>query len=201
MTFMFIKHSRAALIGLLALCVPTSGDAQDDAMTFRVAVARNCRDSCAAEIAANGMIGLDSADAFRAIATTLAPSPIVVRLASPGGNLVASLQLGQAFREFNTTLIVDHGRRCVSACVYAFLGGTVRRVMGGQIGVHRFRPESQESDHDFPPVLVQRTTQILTEYAASMQVDPELIALAMSVSPPAVHFLDAGERRRYRVTN
>lgn len=170
-------------------------------MNFRVIVARDCRGSCAAEIAADGMIALESAGAFRAIAATLAPNPIVVRLASPGGNLVGSLQLGQAFREFNSTVIVGKGARCVSACVYAFLGGAARRVIDGRIGVHRFRPEGEESDRDFPNVLVQRATEVLTEYVTHMGADPELIKLAMGVSPPAVHFLDAAELRSYRVVN
>ena len=170
-------------------------------MNFRVVVAQPCRAPCPAEIAADGLIALDSAEAFRNLAATLAPNPIVVHLASPGGNLVGSLQLGRAFRAFNATVIVDKGARCISACVYALLGGAVRRVSGGRIGVHRFRPEAEASDRDFPTVLVQRAIEILTEYATQMQADPELIKLAMSISAPAVHFLDAGELRRYRVTN
>jgi len=170
-------------------------------MSFRIAAAPNCRGSCPAEIAAAGTIALDSADAFRAIAARLAPNPIVVRLASPGGNLVGSLQLGSAFREFNTAVIVGKGARCVSACVYAFLGGATRRVTGGRIGVHRFRPEGEESDRDFPAVLVQRANETLAKYVTQMGADPELIRLAMSISPPAVHFFDASELRRYRLTN
>jgi hypothetical protein len=201
MTFNITKRRRAVLIGLLALCFPTAGGAQQDAMNFSVVVAQNCRGWCHAEIVADGMIVQDSAEAFRAIAATLAPNPIVVRLASPGGSLVGSLQLGQAFRAFNATVIVGKGVRCISACVYAFLGGAARRVTEGRIGVHRFRPAGEESDRDFPTVLVQRATETLNDYVTQMGADPELIRLAMSVSPPAVHFLDAGELRRYRVIN
>jgi len=175
--------------------------AEDDAMSFRVVAAQGCRTSCPAEIAADGIIAPDSADAFRAVAATLAPRPVVVRLASAGGNLVGGLQLGQAFREFNATLIVGKGARCVSACVYAFLGGAVRRVTGGRIGVHRFRSEGDEGERDFPSVLVQRANEILSEYATRMGADPDLIGLAMRTSPPAIHYLDAAELRRYRVIN
>jgi hypothetical protein len=195
-------HRRAVLGGLLALFSPTVSSAQEDAMNFRVIVASNCRTSCATEIAADGLIALESGGAFRAIATALAPNPIVVRLASPGGNLVGSLELGQAFREFNSTVIVEKGARCVSACVYAFLGGAVRHVAGGRIGVHRFRPIGEESGSDeFPAVLVKRAAEILTEYVARMGADPDLTRLAMSISPPAVHYLDAAELRRYRMVN
>jgi hypothetical protein len=200
MVFKTNFHRRAVFGGLLALSLQTVCVAQEDAMNFRVTVAPNCRGSCAAEIAADGMIAPESAGAFRAIAATLA-NPIVVRLASPGGNLVGSLHLGQAFREFNSTVIVGKGARCVSACVYAFLGGAMRRVIDGRIGVHRFRPEGEESDRDFPTVLLQRATEVLTEYVTHMGADPELIKLAMGTSPPAVHFLDSSELRRYRVVN
>jgi hypothetical protein len=192
---------RAVFGGLLALFLPTAGLAQEDAMNFRIIVAHNCRGSCPAEIVADGMIALETVYAFRAIASTFGPKPIIVRLSSPGGNLVGSLQLGQAFRDFNVMVVIGKGARCISACVYTFLGGAARRVVDGRIGVHRFRPEVEKSDRDFPTVLVRRATEVLTEYVTQMGADPELIKLAMGISPPAVHFLDAGELRRYRVVN
>lgn len=169
-------------------------------MKFRVVAGQSCRGSCPAEIAAEGMITLESAEDFRRIAGTL-PNEIVVHIASPGGSLVGSLQLGQALREFNATVIIGKGARCASACVYAFLGGTVRQVAGGQIGVHRFRPEGEETDQYFPRVLVQRATEVLTTYVTQMGADPDLVKLAMTISPPSIHFLTAGELRRFRVTN
>jgi hypothetical protein len=195
------SFQRAALGGLLALFVPTISVAQNDAMNFRVIVAENCRGPCPSEVIANGMIALESADTFRAIALRLAPNPIVVRLSSAGGSLVGSLQLGQAFREFNASVIVGKEARCVSACAYAFLGGTARRVDGGRIGVHRFRPENEETDNDFPAVLAQRALEILTKYVTQMGANPELVSIAMGVQPPAVHFFNVGELRRLRVIN
>jgi hypothetical protein len=194
-------HRRAVLGGLLALFYPTVSSAQENAMSFRVTAALNCRGSCPSEIMADGAIVMESADAFRAIAARLVPNPIVVRLASSGGSLVGSLQLGQAFREFDATVIVSKDARCISACVYAFLGGRARHVAGGGIGVHRFRPESEETERDFPAVLVQRAIDVLKKYVTQMGANPELVTVAMGVPPPAVHFLNAGELRRLRVIN
>jgi hypothetical protein len=67
--------------------------------------------------------------------------------------------------------------------------------------VHRFRPESEETERDFPAVLVQRAIDVLTKYVTQMGANPELVTVAMGVPPPAVHFLDAGELRRLRVIN
>lgn len=202
MMFKTNSLGRAVFVGLLFLFCPNFGAAQEDAMTFRVVAAQNCRGSCPAEIAADGMITLESAKEFRSIAATLHPNRVVVHLASPGGNLVGGLQLGQALRELNSTVIIGKGARCVSACVYAFLGGMVRRVAGGRIGVHRFRPIGEDRDGgEFPEVLVKRATEILTEYVARMGADPGLTEFAMSISPPAVHYLNAAELRRYRMIN
>ncbi len=136
------RHKRAALLSLLALLFPAPCFAQDEEMSFRRLAAKSCHASCPAEIAADEIITKDSADAFRVVAKIAVPAAIVVHLASPGGSLVGSLQLGEAFREFNTTVIVGNGARCTSACVYALLGGAARRVTGGRVGVHRFRPEN-----------------------------------------------------------
>ncbi|MEA2819328.1 MAG: hypothetical protein QOJ86_1332 [Bradyrhizobium sp.] len=192
---------RAALVGLLALFLPKSGVAREDAMNFRVIAAQNCRAPCPLEIVAEGAIAMESADAFRAVAVRFAPKPVVVRLSSSGGSLVGSLRLGQAFREFNAEVIVGKDARCVSACVYAFLGGNVRRVAGGRIGVHRFRPENEETDNDFPAVLVQRALDILTTYVTQMGADPELVSIAMGVSSREIRFFNGDELRRLRVIN
>jgi hypothetical protein len=191
--------ARAALIGLLASFAAPAAHAQD--MTFRAVAPANCRAPCVPELIADGAIGLDTADAFRAAAARLGGRP-VVRIASGGGNLVGALRLGQAFRKAGAAVIVGKGARCVSACVYAFLGGVSRQVAsGGRVGVHRFYPAEDTEGGDFPAVLVRRATETLTEYVAQMGADPDLVRLALEVSPPAVRFFTAAELRRYRVTN
>jgi hypothetical protein len=191
-------RGRAAFIGLLVAFAAPAAHAQD--MTFRV-VPANCRAPCGPELMAEGLISLESVDAFRQAAAKLG-SPPVVRIDSGGGNLVGALRLGQAFRDAGATVTVAKGARCVSACVYAFLGGVARRVAnGGRVGIHRFYPADDSDGGDFPAVLVRRATETLTEYVAQMGADPDLIRLALEVSPPAVRFLTANELRRYRVTN
>jgi hypothetical protein len=193
---------RAASLGLLAVHLTSIARAQEDAMTFRVVATKDCRGPCHTEITADGMISSETAIAFRAVATTVLAESIVVRIISPGGNLVGSLQLGDAFPEFKATVSVGKGARCALACVYAFLGGATRHPTGGQIGVHRFRPVDERIDgDDFSNVLVQRAADILTEYVSRMGADPGLVRLAMIIRPPAIHFLDAGELRCYRLTN
>jgi hypothetical protein len=69
---------------------------------------------------------------------------------SPGGSVLGGLELGRAIRKlgFRTAVctsvpdsagyqITAQGR-CLSACVYAFLGGSTRSAGSGALGIHRF---------------------------------------------------------------
>jgi len=54
-----------------------------------------------------------------------------VWLISGGGNLDEGVKVGEVFREFQATVRVPKGYRCVSACTVAFLGGAFRIVDDG----------------------------------------------------------------------
>jgi hypothetical protein len=184
-------------LSLLAVLWPAIACGQSEPMTFQLVRPAPCHGACAAEMIARGWITADSAEQFRALASTQ-QAGVTVRLSSPGGNLIGGLLLGDALREAGVGVIVGPAERCVSACLYAFLGGTSRRAAPGRIGVHRFVPEA---GGDFPDVLAQRTTQTLSAYLARMGAAPELLPLILGVTPPALHFLDAAELRRLRVVN
>ncbi|HYP37176.1 MAG TPA: hypothetical protein VEQ62_12640, partial [Stellaceae bacterium] len=65
--------------------------------------------------------------------------PDIIYLSSPGGSVSAAMQLGRAFRKFNTTTLVGKSVKvsgeayddiepgeCMSACILAFAGGKFR---------------------------------------------------------------------------
>ena len=170
-------------------------------MTFRLVAPQSCRAVCPQEIAAQGMITLESAGAFRAAAASLPPGRIVVRFDSAGGNLVGGLELGNALRELNATTSVNNGARCVSACAYAFLGGARRSVTGGRIGVHNFSLGPSAWHLNFSDEITEKTIAILTDYVTRMDADPALVTFAARVPAITVRYLDAPELRRYRVVN
>jgi hypothetical protein len=187
------KRAALWLLALLWLCAHAA--AQDGAMTFRAG--GKCGAGCT-EIVAEGVIGLESADAFRALAASLGAARIAVQLSSPGGNLTGGIRLGNALREATAGVIVKKSTRCVSACAYAFLGGATRRVeTGGRVGVHRFHPDVP--DDVVPKVLADYVIDMLRRYATQLGTDPELITLAANVPPDVVHYLTIEEFRRYRV--
>jgi hypothetical protein len=170
-------------------------------MTFRLLTPQTCRAACPVEIRAEGAIGPNSADDFRTLMKNVGGSQPIVYLASPGGSLVGGVALGTALRESGATVLIKKNTRCISACVYALLGGAVRRAeAGARIGVHRFRAVASDAPDDtIPPVLARYAREMLARYAERMGADPALIDLAAGVAPDAVRYLIAAELRNYRV--
>jgi hypothetical protein len=64
------------------------------------------------------------------------PSRVVLRLQSPGGDLMAALRLGRAVRSAGFQTEALSSRPCQSACVLAFVGGVAQAAQRNAIGVH-----------------------------------------------------------------
>jgi len=61
----------------------------------------------------------------------------VVMLASPGGNMLAGLRIGQVVRGQKFSTLVPDGALCASACAYIWLGGLQRFMQPrGLVGFH-----------------------------------------------------------------
>ena len=127
-------------------------------MRFRVARmdSASCGAKCPRVVVAEGVIEEDTPLEFIDFMRTAVYSSglrSVVFLNSPGGNVVASMELGMAFRQLHVAAVVagfgNDGAEsgpiageCVSACVYAFMGA-VRRVAPP---VSKRRPASDVGD-------------------------------------------------------
>jgi hypothetical protein len=75
-----------------------------------------------------GSFSTGDSDRLRA---ALNPRIDEVWLISGGGNLDEGVKVGEVFRQFQATVRVPKGYRCVSACTVAFLGGAFRIVDEG----------------------------------------------------------------------
>ena len=132
----------------------------------------------------------------------------VVVLNSPGGRVVASMRLGAALRKLDAAVIVARfgkegdldlpiAGQCMSACVYAMMGGSKRVVPPeSRVGIHRM--SSQESGL---PVGRSRPATGLS-YASDDMVDalaalcarrwasvPTVIRSAERISPEQIHIV------------
>jgi hypothetical protein len=64
-------------------------------------------------------------------------SDAVVVLSSPGGSLVAGIEIGKTIRLKSFKTMVPEGFQCASACAFAWLGGSPRFMgTGSTVGFH-----------------------------------------------------------------
>ena len=134
-----------------------------ETMTFSVRGAGNC----CAWIAGEGAITASTPADFQAFVARTSFVPRTLYLASPGGSVTASMELGRMIRKLQFTTFVGLSHRlrpdedelkagdCLSACVFAYAGGLYRyyqdpgidymsRAPGSRLGVHQasFRSEA-----------------------------------------------------------
>jgi hypothetical protein len=182
--------------------------AEQAPMTFHSVnfASTGCLADCPQVIIADGVIEADTPQAFIDFAKQASQTERlrgVIFINSPGGNVVASMELGSVFRRLRAAVVVAGfasvgamsgpvAGECFSACVYALMGAT-RRVAppASRIGLHRMAlvdPNGAGGGLADP-----RMVAILAKYAASMGVDPRLVWRAESQAPGALHLLTAGE--------
>jgi hypothetical protein len=172
---------------------------------------------------ATGEITSETAARFEAFAESQQFRPGLVRLNSPGGDLIGGVALGEAFRRHDVLTEVGGSAPlvnatepgladrapgvCASACAYAFLGGTERSLDDdSKLGFHRFYQRNalmepsakiftgQDLDH------TQKLTAALVFYVVKMGVDARLITLAAAAGPNEVYWIGKDEARELRVT-
>jgi hypothetical protein len=98
-------------------------------------------------------------------------------------------------REHRARLATE-GARCISACVYALVGGSVRQVArDAQIGIHSVRLPRSPSREWMPGV--NDVHNLLKRYMVEMGVDPGLTDAAAKVSADGVRYLSRDEIARF----
>lgn len=130
----------------------------------------------------------------------------VAFLNSPGGNLLAGLEIGRLLRKHGLSTYIrrrvptgDLPGQCLSACVYAFVGGYFRYFGNDDIlGVHRFsRGASSPRDLDIAQIVSGSIIAYLTE----MGVDVQFFHLTTRIGQDEIYRLSPQEARKMRVAN
>ncbi|WP_157955123.1 hypothetical protein [Halomonas denitrificans] len=123
-----------------------------------------------------------------------------VVLNSPGGNLLAGIELGQVIRSsgLSTNVGRDGGSpvdklpgQCFSSCVMAYVGGLFRTLEeGSKLGVHRFSSEvKSDSDLDVAQIL----SAAITNHLTAMGVSSELFERMVMASKDEIYVLGREE--------
>jgi hypothetical protein len=198
--------------------------AQSDPMSFRLATLadRSCGARCPRVIVAEGIIEADTPQTFFDFLQSVAAEPglrDVVVLNSPGGRVVASMRLGAALRKLKAAVIVARfgkqgdldfpiAGQCMSACVYAMMGGAKRVVPpASRIGIHRMSsqenstPQGRSHLATGPSYASEDMVDALANYAAQMGVSPTVIRSAERISPEEIHIVSPEELRRWRLAS
>ncbi len=148
------------------------------------------RDGTAA-ITLEGEIKLEDGARF-AQAASGADGGLVI-FASPGGNLLAGLRIGQFIRLHEFRTLVPDGQRCASACALAWLGGT-RRFMqpSGQVGFHAayIREANGEARE------TGAGNALVGAYLSRLGLEDEAILYIENAHPDQITWLRDGDARR-----
>ena len=116
-------------------------------------------------------------------------------LASNGGDIDAAMDLGRLLRDSGIFTLVGKADQCLSACVFAFMGGE-RRSVAGRLGIHRpYFPYTDDTpDRQSRFRHLQRT---LKAYVEEMDFPSSLYEAVMLAPPETMKFLAAGELKSF----
>ncbi|MEK6246167.1 MAG: hypothetical protein AABM33_16915 [Pseudomonadota bacterium] len=118
-----------------------------------------------------------------------------VWLASNGGDIDAGMELGRLLRGLGVFTLIGKNDQCLSACVFAFMGGE-RRSVAGRLGIHRpFFPFTQDMpDRQARFRHLQKT---LKDYVEEMDFPASLYEAVMVVPPESMKILAPAELKSF----
>ncbi len=220
--------SRLRGLAIAATCAfaPAAYSSAAEAMTFRLVQVggASCGAKCPQVISAEGQIDRDSADEFVAfLKSSLGAANLrnVVFMHSPGGSVIGAMKLGAVFRKAGAAVVVARARsgqgldgdssfttaQCLSACVYAIMGGKVRVVPPQSVlGVHRtssFRLMGKDpagGDSGYQRVQTPESLlKLLDSYVRAMGVNREILSVAQAAPAESIRLLSRDEVRKWRL--
>lgn len=187
--------------------------------------ADKCGDGCRSWVAAVGQIAPQTAADFRKFAEGRDLKGATVVIDSPGGAVLASLELGREFRRLGVTttvgktnpLVAAEGEAarvtlqpraiCSSMCAFVLLGGVGRHVPPeARVVVHQIWPSASRPDPTAATYTARDLARIerelgqIARYTIEMGGDIELFETAMRIPPwEALRPLSPEELRRMKL--
>lgn len=123
---------------------------------------------------------------------------IMLDLNSSGGDVEAAMRAGEFVRQKRIWTLVPNNSSCASACVFILIGG-VKRLPGGNIGLHRPFTDSLSVSETVSRGSYERTNLLIKQYLNRMDI-PEALLDAMNAVPPGqVKWLDGDRIRELRL--
>lgn len=166
------------------------------------------------EVFIQGQLGVETLRQVRALVSRhkLDERGTTVYLDSPGGNLFSGIELGKLIREANMNTSVgarqpdEKGKSpigpgvCLSACVYAYVGGVYRYAdKDDAFGVHRFFSREGTTPKDMETA--QIVSAAITNHLNAMGVDTKLYEIASATAKEDITRISIADAKRLRVVN
>jgi hypothetical protein len=118
-----------------------------------------------------------------------------VWLASNGGDIDAGMQLGRMLRKLGVYTVIGRNDQCLSACVFAFMGGE-RRSVSGRLGIHRpYFPITQETADR--AARFRHLKAVLKDFVEEMDFPASFYEAVMLVPPEAMQIVAPADLRRF----
>lgn len=117
-----------------------------------------------------------------------------VWLNSDGGDVDAGMELGRLLRELGVHTLVGENDRCLSSCVFAFMGGERRRVAGG-LGIHR--PYFPYTDGPDRKLRFRHLQKVLKDYVEELDFPASLYEAVMLAPPETMKMLSPAELKMF----
>lgn len=119
----------------------------------------------------------------------------MVWLGSGGGDIDTGMDLARLLRKLGIFTFVDKSDKCMSACVFAFMGGE-RRSVAGQLGIHRpYFPHTQ----DVPDraARFRHLAKTVKDFVDEMDFPSSFYEAVMLVPPESMQVVSAGDLKRF----
>src|SRR5437016_2474388 len=135
---------------------------------------------------------LDAGDDKKFVQIALPLDQAIVGLNSPGGNVLAAIEIGRAIRLKQFTTFVPADTYCASACGLAWLGGT-KRVMAStaHVGFHAAYVTENGQVHESGA-----GNAIVGAYLNQLGLSQNAIAYLTSAPPDSLQWLTANDARQ-----
>ncbi|MFW9615594.1 ATP-dependent Clp protease proteolytic subunit [Aquabacterium sp.] len=146
-----------------------------------------------------GSIDKDAAPRLARVLKLYEEQSISVHLDSPGGNLLAALEIGRLLRSVSASTHVDAKAMCYSACAFAYIGGSSRYMdRDARYGVHRASTMVDSFDTMESGQIV---AALVGAYIREMGVSPALLDLSVKASANDIYLLSRKQLEDLRVVN
>ena len=115
-------------------------------------------------------------------------------LASNGGDIDAGMALGRLLRRLGISTLVGRDDQCLSACVFAFMGGERRRVEG-RLGIHR--PYFLSTEAAGRQARFRYMEETLKAFVWEMDFPESLYEAVMRVPPESMQIVSPADLKRF----